>query len=204
MYIPPKYKITDIEEIRSFIQYNSFGILVNVLDEKPWATHIPLALETNAAGEDVLVGHISKANPQWKAFEVNPQVMAIFAAPHAYISSSWYNHENVPTWNYIAVHVYGRLRVMEGEELFQALKKLTDKYEANSEKPVQLEKMTPEYLQREMRGIVGFEIRIEEMHAAQKLSQNRDAENFQNVINELEKRNEGYDINIANAMKQLE
>ncbi len=203
MYIPSKYKITDIEEVRSFIQSNSFGILINILDEKPWATHIPLELETNSAGEAVLIGHVSKGNPQWKAFAENPQVMAIFAAPHAYISSSWYDHENVPTWNYIAVHVYGRLQVMEGEALFQALKKLVDRYEANSEKPVQLEKMSPEYVQREMRGIVGFEIKIEEIHAAKKLSQNRDNNNFQAVINELEKRGEGYDLDIAEAMKGL-
>lgn len=203
MYIPPKYKITDIEEVRNFIQNNSFGILINMLEGKPWATHIPLELETNAASEDILIGHISKGNPQWKAFIENPQVMAIFSAPHAYISSSWYDHENVPTWNYIAVHVYGTLRVIEGDELFRALKKLTDKYEAGSEIPVQVEKMSPEYIQREMRGIVGFEIKIEEIHAAKKLSQNRDATNFQNVIQALEKRGAGYDLEIAKEMKKL-
>ncbi len=203
MYIPPRYKLTDIEEVRNFIQANSFGILINILDGKPWATHIPLELETNAAGEDVLVGHISKANPQWKTFAENSQVLTIFSAPHAYISSSWYDHENVPTWNYIAVHVYGSLRVMEGEELFQALKKLMDKYETTSAKPVQLERMTPEYVQKEMRGIVGFEIKVKEIHAAHKLSQNRDDKNYQNVITELEKRGEGYDVDIANAMKKI-
>lgn len=203
MYVPPKYKITDINEVRHFIQVNSFGILVNMLEGKPWATHIPLELETNAEGEEVLIGHISKGNPQWKAFTENPQVMAIFAAPHAYISSSWYDHENVPTWNYIAVHVYGHLHVMEGEALFSALKKLVDKYEAASENPVRLENMSPEYVQREMRGIIGFEIKIEEVHAAKKLSQNRDATNFQRVINALENRNEGYDVEIAAAMKKL-
>ncbi|MFN7118686.1 MAG: FMN-binding negative transcriptional regulator [Saprospiraceae bacterium] len=203
MYIPPKYKITDINEVRNFIQVNSFGILVNVLDHKPWATHIPLELEVNADGEDVLLGHISKGNPQWQAFTENPQVMAIFSAPHAYISSSWYNHENVPTWNYIAVHVYGQLRVIEGEELYQSLLKLINKYEAASENPVRLEAMTPTYVAREMRGIVGFEIKITEIHAAKKLSQNRDEENFQNIITELEKRNEAYDKVIAEAMKNI-
>lgn len=203
MYIPPKYKITDLEEVKDFIQVNSFGVLVNVLDEKPWATHIPLELETNAVGEDVLMGHISKANSQWKAFDENPQVMAIFSGPHAYISSSWYDHENVPTWNYVAVHIYGRLRVLEGEALFQALKRLVDKYEAVSERPVQLEKMTPEYVQREMRGIVGFEIKIEEIQGIQKLSQNQDTENFQHIIHELEKRDATHDSQIAAAMKNL-
>jgi transcriptional regulator len=203
MYIPPGYKITDLEATKKFIQANSFGILVNILDGKPWATHIPLELETNTAGEEVLTGHISKGNPQWKAFADDGQVLAIFSAPHAYISSSWYNHENVPTWNYLAVHVYGCLRVIEGADLFQALKKLVDKYEAASEKPVQLEQMSAEYVQREMRGIIGFEIKIEEIHAAQKLSQNRDAKNFQNVIQELEKRGEGYDVEIAAAMRAL-
>lgn len=203
MYIPPKYKITDFEEIKNFIQVNSFGILVNVLNAKPWATHIPLELETNASGEDVLVGHLSKGNPQWKTFAENPQVMAIFSAPHAYISSSWYQHENVPTWNYIAIHIYGQLRIIEGEELYQSLIKLVNKYEAASQKPVQLERMSPEFVQREMRGIVGFEIKIEDIHAKQKLSQNRNEEDYQNIITELNKRGEGYDTAIAAAMKAL-
>ncbi len=203
MYIPPKYKITDFEEIKNFIQVNSFGILVNILNGKPWATHIPLELETNASGEDMLIGHISKGNPQWKAFAENPQVMAIFSAPHAYISSSWYQHENVPTWNYIAIHIYGQLRIIEDEELYQSLIKLVNKYEAASQKPVQLEQMSPDFVQREMRGIVGFEIKIEEIHAKQKLSQNRDEEDYQNIITKLNERGEGYDTAIVAAMKAL-
>jgi len=116
MYIPPYYENKDLSEIKKFLQENSFGILINVVDGKPWGTHIPMELETNAEGGDVLVGHIAKANPQWKHFDNNKEVLCIFNGPHAYVSSSWYKEEEVPTWNYIAVHVYGKLELLSDEE----------------------------------------------------------------------------------------
>ena len=100
MHIPDLYKNEDKEAIRTFLKANAFGILINQTNGKLWATHIPLELEINKEGEEVLMGHISKENPQWTAFESNDQVLAVFTGPHAYISSSWYDHENVPTWNY--------------------------------------------------------------------------------------------------------
>ena len=133
MYIPDLYKNEDQEAIRTFLKANAFGILINQTNGRLWATHIPLELEINKEGEDVLMGHISKENPQWTAFESNDEVLAVFTGPHSYISSSWYDHENVPTWNYMAVHVYGTIKIMEGEELLASLKELTNKYEMHSQ-----------------------------------------------------------------------
>ena len=88
-----------------------------------------MALDIDENGEDVLVGHMSKLNPQWGNFHDNEEVLAIFNGPHTYVSSSWYEKENVPTWNYIAVHVYGKIKIIVGAELLNSLRKLVDKYE---------------------------------------------------------------------------
>jgi transcriptional regulator len=186
MYIPNIYKNENADEIRSFLKANSFGILINQTEGKLWGTHIPLELETNAQGKEVLFGHISKENPQWKGFEKDASVLAIFSGSHSYISSSWYDHENVPTWNYIAVHVYGKIRIVEGEELLSSLKKLVDKYEATSKNPVKIENLSATTMMQ-AQGIVAFEIEIEEIQGQSKLSQNRDDKNHQNIISELEK-----------------
>ena len=105
MYIPHYYKNENIEDVKKFIKENSFGILVNQVDGKPWATHIPLELDINDDGKEILVSHISKANPQWKAFEKEPDVLCIFNGPHSYISSSWYQEEEVPTWDLSLIHI---------------------------------------------------------------------------------------------------
>jgi transcriptional regulator len=200
MYIPNFYKNENTNEIRHFIAANSFGILVSQTDTKLWATHIPLMLDKNQAGKDVLHGHISKGNPQWKNFAHNTQVLAIFSGAHSYISSSWYNHENVPTWNYIAVHIYGTIKIIEGEYLLQTLKKLVDKYEAASEHPVSVDTMSPKFLNKELRGIVGFEIEIDHIEAAYKLSQNRDELNHAHIIAQLQQKGDTQSLNIAHEM----
>lgn len=185
MYIPRIYKVTDVEKIDAFIRNNSFATLVSVDNNFPSATHIPLELDINAAGEKVLTGHMSKANPQWKSFTDNGPVLAIFLSPaNHYISSSWYEHANVPTWNYISVHVTGKVRIIEGDALWASLKKMTDKYEATSAKPVNID-MLPEHAKKEVNGLVAFEITIEKTEASFKLSQNRNTEDLKNIIQEL-------------------
>ena len=201
MYTPEIYKNENQEEIKKFLQENSFGILINQTNGKLCATHIPLELETTKEGKDILWGHISKENPQWNGFIDNDQILAVFSGPHSYISSSWYDHENVPTWNYIAVHVYGKIKIIEGEAVIESLKKLVDKYEQNSKNPVLVENLS-EKTMMQSRGIVAFEIEITEIQATKKLSQNRDEKNHQNIISELEKVNTNQSIAIANEMKK--
>ena len=201
MFIPEIYKNENQEEIKKFLQENSFGILINQTNGKLSATHIPLELETTKEGKDILYGHISRENPQWQGFTDNDQVLAVFSGPHSYISSSWYDHENVPTWNYIAVHVYGKIKIIEGEGVIESLKKLVDKYEQNSENPVRVVDLSKKTMMQ-TRGIVAFEIEITEIQATKKMSQNRDGKNYQNIISELEKVNTNQSIAIANEMKK--
>ena len=201
MYTPEIYKNENQEEIKKFLQENSFGILINHTNGKLWATHIPLELDTNENGATILSGHISKENPQWNGFIDNDQVLAVFSGPHSYISSSWYDHENVPTWNYIAVHVYGKIKIIEGEAVIESLKKLVDKYEQKSENPVRIEDLSQKIM-LQSRGIVAFEIEITEIQATRKMSQNRDEKNYQNIISELEKANTNQSVAVANEMKK--
>jgi transcriptional regulator len=201
MYIPEIYKNENQEEINDFLQKNSFGILVNRTNGKLWATHIPLELDKNENGESILFGHISKENPQWESFESDAHVLAIFSGPHSYISSSWYEKENVPTWNYIAVHIYGKIKIIEGEAVVASLKKLTDSYEKNSENPVRLEELSSKTM-RQTAGIVAFEIEIESIEAVKKMSQNRNEKDYHNIISELEKTKETSAIDVANVMKK--
>jgi transcriptional regulator len=172
MYTPPYYKNENIKEVKDFLIGNSFGILVNITDGKPWATHIPLELEVDQEGKDVLVGHIAKANPQWRYFKDTEEVLCIFNGPHSYVSSSWYKEEEVPTWNYIAVHVYGKLKILEEAAVLASLHKLVDKYEKTSKDPISLHNLSAKTM-RQIKGIVGFQISITEIQATYKLSQTR-------------------------------
>jgi transcriptional regulator len=203
MYIPAIYENHDLDAVRAFIVANSFAILVNTTDGKPHATHIPLLLTTDADGNEVLSGHISKANPQWKIFEKSEDVLLIFSGAHAYISSSWYDHPNVPTWNYIAVHIYGKLRIVDAETVYNDLAKLVNHYEKASENPVSVATIGEQMVRREMRGVVGFHITINEIQAAQKLSQNRDDHNHTNIINALTQQNEPNAAGIAEEMRKM-
>ncbi len=203
MYIPQQFKNENREEILKFIEENSFGILVIKGQNRIIASHIPLYLSINKDGKEILSGHLSKANEGWASFENNEEVLVIFPGQHTYISPSWYSHENVPTWNYIAVHVYGSIRIIEGEELLDSLKKLVNKYEKGSTDPVSVEKMNPELVHREMKGIVGFEIIINDLQAAYKLSQNRNERDYDNIIDELSKNSsDPNSIGIAEEMRK--
>jgi transcriptional regulator len=198
MYIPKRYEEKDMEKVHAFIRENSFAILVSVLDGVPVGTHIPLLLEKDEQGRDVLVGHIARGNAQKRSFTTTDgagetgsrvvsgaKVLAIFPGPHSYVSPRWYTQMNVPTWNYMAVHVYGTLTVIDGEELRAALSRLVHNYEQHLPQPVEIEEIGEKQVTAEMRGIVGFRIVVEEIQAAYKLSQNRDERSYQEVVRQL-------------------
>ena len=199
MYIPHHYKNENIEEVKDFLAYNSFGILVNQVNGKPWATHIPLELGVDEKGNDILVSHISKANPQWKNFEENNEVLCIFNGPHSYISSSWYTEEEVPTWNYIAVHVYGTVEILDEEAVLASLHRLVDKYETNSKDPISIDNLSKKTM-RQIKGVVGFQIKIDKIQAAYKLSQGREHDHPK-IISELEEQKTSEAKAMARLMK---
>lgn len=199
MYTPKHFKPEDDAAVLDFIRHNGFGTLISLVDDRLWATHLPLLLSHDGSK---LHGHVSRGNKAWKDFTSGREALAIFQGAHTYVSSSWYNHENVPTWNYTAVHVYGTLRIVEGDELRQSLTALVDKYEKDSENPVKVEKLSEEYLRKSMQGIVGFEMEITRIEATYKLSQNRDEVSYHSIIHELEKRGDQQSADVASQMKE--
>jgi transcriptional regulator len=205
MYLPKLYREIDDAKINQFIKQNSFATLVSCEGQLPIATHLPLELVQNENGEKFLNGHVARANKQWRTFEMNDEVLAIFSGPHAYVSARWYNHVNVPTWNYMVAHVYGKPRLVhDHDELYAMLKQLVDKYEtaAVTEKPYKLENLPKDFVEKEMKGIVGFQIKISRVEAKFKLSQNRRQPDYDNVIAELQKIGEVGAKDIAEAMSQ--
>ncbi|MEK3711319.1 FMN-binding negative transcriptional regulator [Bacillus sp. FSL K6-1005] len=188
MYIPKYYKVTNVDDIWDFVQNNSFGTIVTTAQGKPIATHLPLQL-MKEGDTYYITGHIAYGNPQWRTFEACEDVLVMFQGPHAYISSSWYEKENVPTWNYQAVHVYGTASILNEEELKHDLTMLLQTYEKHRKNPVLWDKLSPQLLESQLKGIVGFKMKVGEIQASYKLSQNRNEEDYMNIIDQL--RNEG-------------
>ncbi|WP_042473974.1 FMN-binding negative transcriptional regulator [Bacillus ndiopicus] len=200
MYIPKYFKVTDIQEIKQFIQQNAFATVVSTHKNRPIAVHIPLQLISKDDG-DYLTGHVAYGNPIWRTLQNNDEILVMFQGPHAYISSSWYEKENVPTWNYQAVHIYGHATTFDGEALQQDLTSLLEKYEGHRERPVLWDTLSPELLEQELKGIVGIQIKIGEIQAAYKLSQNRHAHDYEEIIKRLQEEPDTNSHAIAEVMK---
>lgn len=184
MYIPKYYKVTNMNEIKEFIQTNSFATIVTTKEGKPIASHLPLVLHKQE-GDYYITGHMAYANPQWKTFEeTKDNVLIMFQGPDAYISSSWYEIDNVPTWNYQSVHVYGNASVMTEKELQKDLELLLEKYEQNRDNSV-LWGDLPSLTKKQITGIVGFKMKVVDIQAAYKLSQNRNETDYKNIISKL-------------------
>ncbi|MCR6105664.1 FMN-binding negative transcriptional regulator [Salipaludibacillus agaradhaerens] len=200
MYIPKYFKVNNVDEIIDFVQKNSFGTIVTTELGKPIATHLPLQLIKE---EDTyyITGHMSYGNPQWRTFDHDEDVLVMFQGPHAYISSSWYEKENVPTWNYQAVHIYGIPSILDEEELQQDLTMLLQKYENHRKNPVLWENLSLQ-TKKQLKGIVGFKIKVQEIQAANKLSQNRNEEDYYNIVNKLYEEKDINSQQMAQLMKR--
>lgn len=201
MYIPKYFEVEDIEEVKSFIDKHDFGTIITTEDGKPLATHTPMILNEED-GEWTITGHISKGNPQWKTFDEHENTLIIFKGPDAYISSTWYEDENVPTWNYQSVHVYGQCHKMTEPELEGDLINLLDKYEGHDPNGATWDHLSEE-TRKQIKGIVGFKVKVEEVQAAYKMSQNRKKEDYQNIIDTLDDRARGDDEEISREMKRI-
>lgn len=184
MYIPKRFKVDDEQEVYAFINKHNFATLVTTAKGRPVATHIPVIVKTD--GDQLFItGHLAYGNPQWRKWDETVEALVIFQGPHAYISSSWYEEEQVPTWNYQSVHVYGKISIQSDAELREDLKVLLSTYEQHREKPVLWETLSPELLESEIKGIVGFKIEATEVQAAYKMSQNRKDHDYANIITQL-------------------
>lgn len=184
MYIPEHFRIEDRAIAVAFMRANPFAILVSNTQEGPYATHVPAIIRET--GEHLTIrGHVAKANPHWRYLQELPTCLMIFHGPHAYISPTNYvTKENVPTWNYGAVHVYGTASTYsEPGDLLNMLQDLIPTFEAIYSE--QWASLSETYRSRMLSHIVGFEIAVTKIEAKMKLSQNRTREEQQNVIESL-------------------
>ena len=201
MYIPSFNSFTDTQEIIAFMQRYSFATIVTSVDGLPVATHLPF-LVRQEDDKLVLRSHFAKANPQWKQVFDKPSLV-IFTEPHAYISPSNYETETVvPTWNYIAVHAYGKATLLESvEQKADLLKHTIETFEAAYYQ--QWQRLPDDYKSRMMNGIVAFEIEVTDLQAKKKLSQNRSEIEKENIIHSLEQSADSNEQEIAAYMRKL-
>lgn len=183
------------------MQRYSFATIVTAVDDVPVATHLPFIVEQRG-GKIILLSHFAKANPQ-AAQIVGKSVLVIFTEPHAYISPSNYEREtDVPTWNYLAVHAYGKAVLLdEVQKTVELLAHTISTFEADYLH--QWNSLPDEYKQKMMKGIVAFEITVDDLQAKKKLSQNRSAIEQKNIINTLNKSQETTENEIAKYMSDL-
>ena len=199
MHISKLYHEEDRTKIFEFLKQNEFATLVAYDGEKPTASHLLMEVVNN--GDEWFVnGHMSKANSLWRTFDKNPEVLIIFQGPHTYISPTWYNHVNVPTWNYQAVHLYGTPRIVDGEEYYAMLSRLIARHE--NETNYRMESLPQDFVEKQMNGTVGFQVDVTRIEANYKLSQNRDDEDYHNIISHLHEREDEMSHQVAEAMRK--
>lgn len=202
MYLPKLFKSEDFNLLKEIIKENSFSSLI-VNYDKIYSTKAMMQLNELEDHSFYIETHISKANPLAKKITSGDEVLCDFLGAHTYISSSWYDHINVSTWNYEAVQIYGNVQIMSDLELYNHLNKLTTFFESSQKCPMTLEKMGTDYVENEMKGALGLKIIPSEINIKQKLSQNRDDKNYQNIIENLKATDSPLDKKIAQKMAAL-
>lgn len=185
MYLPNQFKEADPERLAALLRDYPFGMLITMHDGLPFVSHIPFLYEQRSGAVSVLLGHVAKANPQWRDLAQNETALVVFQGPHGYVSPSWYESPGVPTWNYAAVHVYGKARVIDDADVLEKLvEKFTAVFESTQPSPWRPD-ISGERRTQLLGAIVGFEIEVQKMQGKFKLSQNRSAADQRSVIDHL-------------------
>ncbi len=202
MYNLPHFKAADDKEVIAFMHAHPFITLCGCdANNQPVATHVPVLIQERN-DKLFLQAHIMRKQKHAIAFEHNPNVLAIFSGAHTYVSASWYTTKNMgSTWNYQAVHAKGKLTFQDDAFLYSLLTRLTEKFENNPHSPSLVSKLTDEYVSTMMKAIVAFEIEITSIEHIFKLSQNRDKESYENIIEQLKQGDEDAKA-VAETMKE--
>lgn len=208
MYTPSYFNDENLASLHGQIDATRLATLVTFDETGLQASHIPLLLEPTQGPQGTLYGHLAKANPQWKALETGAEALLIFQGADAYISPSFYaakaeHGKVVPTWNYLAVHAYGRADVFtDPERLLRVVTGLTDKQEVGRAEPWAVSDAPADYIEKMLKGIVGFAIPIERLEGKRKLNQNRSAADIAGVSKGLALSQDPSDQKIAQLMSQ--
>lgn len=204
MYIPPAFNLDDRDAALSIMRENAFAILVAHTSEGMEITHLPLMVETR--GEELVIrGHVARANPIVALIESGASATAVFTGPHAYISPDWYaSLDQVPTWNYLAVHASGKLKaVTAAEETTDLLADLSAEHETPlvPKKPWTHHKMREGLMARMIKGVLAFELPVERLEAKAKMSQNKKQEDITGAAAGLRGRGDAGNAAVAEIME---
>jgi transcriptional regulator len=205
VYLPPHFTEARPAVLVAHIERHDFGLLVSRGGAGLVASHIPFVIERD--GDKLhLHCHLARANPQVGDLARGGEVLAIFSGPHAYISPNWYaGGPSVPTWNYVDVHVYGTVRLVEDVDWLRGLVgRLSERHEARNPVPWQMQDLPETYLEGMLRGIVGFDIAVNRLEGKYKLSQNRPAADRPLVIAALERQSDPEARAVAALMRERE
>jgi len=182
MYLPAHFREDRIPVLHALIRQQPLATLVTVGPGGLTANHVPLEIDPEPAPLGTLRGHVARANPVWERTSPDAEVLAVFTGTEGYVSPAWYattkeTGKVVPTWNYVAVHAWGPLRVIHDPEwLRDFVTRLTDRYEAGSAKPWHVTDAPRDFIDAMLKAIVGFEIPIRRLEGKWKMSQNRNAQ----------------------------
>src|SRR4051812_11417134 len=188
MYRLPYFKEQDQQVVLEFIHQHPFAFIAGCdVDGRPVATQIPVFIEEREGGL-FLTGHMMRNTDHHKAFEKNPETLCVFTGSHTYVSATWYlDPQQASTWNYMSVHVKGKLRFLDEEGLIEVLKKTSLHFEQqNIHSSTTYENLPKDYTSKLIKAIVAFEVCVESIENVFKLSQNRDRESYGNIIERLE------------------
>lgn len=196
MYLPQHFEETRREELHRIVADFPLGALVLNGPQGLDANHVPFLLDAGTGPHGRLLAHVARANPLWRESKDGDEALVIFRAASAYISPNWYpskheTHRQVPTWNYQAVHVHGRLRIRDDERFVRGVvARLTRTHEARAgeARPWRMTDSAPEYIDQMLRAVVGIEIEIERMVGKWKLSQNKETRDRVNAAEALRDR----------------
>ena len=205
VYLPPAFTETRPAVLVAHIERHDFGLLLSHGIAGLVASHIPFLIERRDE-ELHLLGHLARPNPQVEDLGRGGEVLAIFSGPHAYISPRWYaGGPSVPTWNYVDVHAYGTVRLIEdGDWLRGLLRRLSERHEAGSPAPWRIEDLPETYLGGMAKGIIGLDIAVSRLEGKYKLSQNRPAADRPRVIAALERGGDENSVAVAQLMRERE
>ncbi len=205
MYDLPYHKARNEQDIKEFIGKNPFAFLTGCdADNKPIATQIPVFIEEKD-GKRILRGHIMKNTDHHKAFMHNENVLAVFTGRHTYVSGTWYSNPHTPsTWNYMSVHAKGIIRFLDDDALIDVLRMTTLHFEnQNKQSETIYDNLPAELTEKLVKAIVAFEIEVKEIDSVFKLSQDRDAESYDNIIKHLDKQDEDGKVIAAEMEKRI-
>ncbi len=204
MYTPPDFAEPDEVVLYAAMQRYSFATIVSAAGDLPIATLVPVVVRRVGTDRWTVWSHMARGNPQWRSFGDVDDVLVIFGGPDAYISPSWYaDSPNVPTWNYVVVHAYCRVRLLiAGDpQIRWILEETVNQYEAQFEQPWRLD-VPDDYFGRLVRGIQAFELEVRRLEGKFKLSQNHPLDNRLGVIAGLERQADTGAQEIARLMRE--